>query len=665
VFDLGALGLSDLVRLSAVLRAPTPATSMESAARTIVTFLRENLVDKDTGDPSCPLVRCYRTHRYALLEPELQEFAARALRGGEDLDTLRCLTLLATAGERPEWNDRRRSAGHQAIPLPSPDVVRRSPMIHELLVQLGVDVEHVVRPPSGLLVTRRPEPFNVFHVPDALGSPYVPAQDDFVVPYGIASVLGFGGLLPDGELYAVILFSRTPISRDVAEQFRTVTLAVGIALLPYLYRVFDSAPEAPGVEPPVAWRAAALEQLLEVREEVLLEQSLRIEQALADLEDRAAELARSRAVLGESEARKAAVLDAALDAIVTVDAGNRIVEFNPAAEAMFGIPRADAIGAPMPELLVPARLRPAHHAGFARHLLTGEARILGTRVEIVALRAGGDEFPVELTVTRIDVDGPPMFTAHIRDLTTLKRTEAELRELADTLQAGLLPPRPPVVPGVDIATHYRAGGAGVRVGGDFYDVFKVGDEWGVIIGDVCGKGAKAASVTMLVRYTARSAAAHSADPAEVIREINAVLVEDEADDRYCSAVFARLRAGAGGVDVVACGGGHPAPFVVRAAGGVEPVATGGQLVGLFEEYEGACAELRLEPGDALVLYTDGVTEARGPGGALYGDERLAAVLGRCAGLRAHAVVRAVMDDLADWTDAPGDDVALVVLRPQG
>src|SRR3712207_3808773 len=131
--------------------------------------------------------------------------------------------------------------------------------------------------------------------------------------------------------------------------------------------------------------------------------------------------------------------------------------------------------------------------------------ILGQRIEIEALRADGTEFPVELTVSRIDVPGPVMFTAHIRDLTDVRRVEAELRELADTLQAGLLPPRPPRIPGVEVATHYRAGGQGLRVGGDFYDVFHLGDsEWGLIIGDVCGKGARAASITSLVRHTARA-----------------------------------------------------------------------------------------------------------------------------------------------------------------
>jgi PAS domain S-box-containing protein len=664
LFDIGALGLSDLVRLSSALRQPTGADSMEGAARAVVRYLYDTLLDKETGEPSCALVRLYKTHRYADLDPDLKAFAA-ASSGAVLTEGLSCLTLLASAGVREEWNDPRASVGHRAIPLPTAAVVQRSPMIHRLLVELGFDVERVVGDRE-LMVDARPRPYNVFHVEEALGSPYVPAQEEFVVPYGIRSVVGFGGLLPDGELFAVILFSRTPISRECAEQFRTVTMSVGLALLPYVDRVFEGRPAAEGrVGSPALWKAMALEQLVDVREQAVLDQSLRLEQALADLEDRAVELSRSRAVLSESEARKAAILAAALDGVVTVGADGLIVEFNPAAERLFGYPRDEAVGSPMAELLVPPSLRAAHHAGFARHVATGESSILGSRVELPALHSTGYEIPVELSIVRIDVAGPPMFTAYVRDLSRAKRVEAELRELADTLQAGLLPPRPPVIVGMDVATHYRAGGAGVRVGGDFYDVFRLGDDqWGVVIGDVCGKGAKAASVTSLVRYTARAAAAHGGgEPGAVLHEINAALADGpDADDRYCSAVFARLTVSDAGADVVACGGGHPSPLVVRAAGGVDAVPTGGQLVGLFEEYESTCHELTLAPGDALVLYTDGVTEARNAAGELFGDERLAALLAAHPGASARTLVAAVVAGLAEWSESPGDDVALVALR---
>jgi len=665
MYDLSAFGLSDLVRLSAALRAPTGASSMEEAARATVRHLYENLLDKESGERSSVLVRFYKTHPYDALPADLQTFAARAL-DGADPAGVPCLTLLASAGVEPAWNDRHCSASHQAVPLPSAEAVERSPMIHRLIADLGLDVGSLVHL-SPLLVDRQARTYNVFHVPDALGSPYVPAQDDFVVPYGVRSVLGFGGLLPDGSLFAVILFSRTAITRAVAEQFSTVALAVGLAALPYLGCVFDGDDPAPVDETDhTRWTAAALEQLLNVREHVVLEQSLRIEQAMLALEERAEELARSRAVLAESEARKAAIVEASLDAIVTIDAAGIVLEFNPAAEHIFGYPRATAVGARLQDLLVPSSLREAHAAGIARHLTTGEARIIGRRVEVPALHASGREFPAELTLARIDTPGrEPIFTAHVRDVTDIKKREDELRELADTLQAGLLPPTTPVVPGLDIATYYSAGGSGMSVGGDFYDVFRLaGDQWGVVIGDVCGKGAKAASVTSLVRYTARAAAAHGGEPMDVLHEMNAAVLEsgDGQDDRYCSAVYATLAVGDGVVDVRACSGGHPAPLLVRTDGHVEQLCAGGQLIGLFEEYETECTDVRLSAGDILVLYTDGVTESRAPDGTLYGEERLAGVVATMAGRTAAEVADAIVADLARWTDDPGDDVALVVLR---
>jgi sigma-B regulation protein RsbU (phosphoserine phosphatase) len=656
LFDVSAIGLSDLVRLSAALRVPPPVDTMEEVGQHVVRYLYDNLVDKGTGDRSCVLVRLFKTHPYQALEPAQQAFATSVL-GTEPEPRSYCLTLLASAGVREEWNDRRRSVAHQAVPLGATDVIDRFPMLHGLLRRLGQATS------GGTPLARN---FDVFHVADAVGSPHVPDQDGFVLPYGVRSVIGFGGVLPDGETYVVVLFSKTPVMADTAEQFRTVAGSVGLALLPYTHRVFAGGPE---VEPPVSlseWRATALDQLLQVREVTVLEQSLRLEQALVALEDRASELARSRSVLVESEARKAAMLSASLDAIVTADADGRIVEFNPAAEHLFGYAAADAVGARLGELIIPPRLRAAHDAGVRRHLDTGEARILGQRVEIDALHADGTEFPVELTVSRIDLPGPVMFTAHIRDLTDTRRVESELRELADTLQAGLLPPRPPRIPGVEVATHYRAGGQGLRVGGDFYDVFHLGDdEWGLIIGDVCGKGARAASITSLVRHTARAAAVHSATPSDVMHEINAALAEGpDQDDRYCSAVFCRLRISPGRVDVQSCSGGHPSPLIARTSGDVEAVSTdGGQLIGLFEEYESSCEEYALHAGDVVVLYTDGVTEARDAAGDLFGSERLSAVVGRHAGASADEVVAAITRALDEWTDQLNDDIAIVALRP--
>lgn len=137
---------------------------------------------------------------------------------------------------------------------------------------------------------------------------------------------------------------------------------------------------------------------------------------------------RAEESLRQSEARKTAILDTALDAIITIDARGRIVEFNPAAERMFGHTREQAVGQIMGDLILPPGLRERHRAGLARHVETGEDRILNRRLEMTAMRSDGSEFPVELAVTRLHQDGPPLFTGYVRDIGDRKRTEEAMLE---------------------------------------------------------------------------------------------------------------------------------------------------------------------------------------------------------------------------------------------
>lgn len=234
MLDLSAFPPSQMVACGGTLRRlGTGAGSMEEAAGRIVGYLYENL-GTPTGERACALVRFYKTHPYGELDTELSEFAATVLGERELLPSTRCLVLLATVGERPEWHSRHRSSGHRAIPLASPQVVASAPMIAQLLEQFGLDVDAVIRPDPSVLIDAEQRTYNVFYVPEAVGSPYVPAQADFVLPYGIRSVLGFGGVFPTGDLLTVILFSKIAIPREVANRFKTLALAVKLATLPFL-----------------------------------------------------------------------------------------------------------------------------------------------------------------------------------------------------------------------------------------------------------------------------------------------------------------------------------------------------------------------------------------------------------------------------------------------
>lgn len=232
--DLATFSLADVVRSSSELRVSSAgAASMEEAAARVVDRLYETMLDGATGDRAIALIRLFKTHPYGALEPQQRAFADRLLGDHVPEPSMRCLTLLATRGQEPGWNDRHSSRGHAAIPLPSEKIVQNAPMIAQLIAQLGVDISALLRPEPDVIVDLAQKTYNVFHVAEAKGSPYIPAQNDFVIPFGIRSVLGFGGMLPSGNLFATIMFTKTAVPRETADLFANVALAVKLAILPF------------------------------------------------------------------------------------------------------------------------------------------------------------------------------------------------------------------------------------------------------------------------------------------------------------------------------------------------------------------------------------------------------------------------------------------------
>jgi sigma-B regulation protein RsbU (phosphoserine phosphatase) len=324
------------------------------------------------------------------------------------------------------------------------------------------------------------------------------------------------------------------------------------------------------------------------------------------------------------------------------------------------------------ELLTPGG-RIYHETHYAPML-----RLHGTAREIALdiVRADGSRLPVLVNaVLERDESGVPcvirtaVFDAtdrreYERELLRAKHRaeESELRatSLARTLQQTLIPPTPPRIPNLDVAAVYRPAGHGEEVGGVFYDVFQTGPDWVVAIGDVCGKGAEAAVVTALVRYSIRAAAARLRSPSAMLEEVNEVLLRHETD-RFCTAAVLRLRRESEGWDCVLAVGGHPLPLLVPAD--ARPVTCGapGSLLGVLDDATFGDTRVELTRGDCLVLYTDGVTEGRRGDDELFGDERLTSSL-ESHGPGADGLAQGLLADVLDFQDGVArDDIAILAL----
>jgi serine phosphatase RsbU (regulator of sigma subunit) len=254
------------------------------------------------------------------------------------------------------------------------------------------------------------------------------------------------------------------------------------------------------------------------------------------------------------------------------------------------------------------------------------------------------------------------------------RLYAEQLEIVRGLQRSLLPPSLPAVPGIDTGVVYEAAsagngaGAGVNVGGDFYEVFRISDRvWGFAIGDVCGTGPEAAALTGLARHSLRLLAREGRSPVSVVERVNqAVLEEGElAGDagRFITMLYGELEPRPdGSAQLVLVCAGHPLPLVLRRDGTVRAAATPQPLLGVLDQPEFYAEDVELHAGEVFLAYTDGASERRN-GSAMLGDEGVAAVLAGCTGMSAAGVVSRVAQAVSDFgSSATRDDLALLALR---
>ncbi len=305
----------------------------------------------------------------------------------------------------------------------------------------------------------------------------------------------------------------------------------------------------------------------------------------------------------------------------------------------------------------PASEQGAHWDEFA---LNGPTMDVGS-IEIWRRRGRGPLNPSDLGLMR-EAASRIATTVEFRMIHDIQRT------LAQELQRSLLPATLPEVPGAGVAVAYWSASEAQAVGGDFFDVFSVGPErWGVLIGDVSGKGVRAAAMTGIARHTARAASRHGLSPAEVLSWVHdAFLSEHETADSYCTAVFGFLSRDGKTLKFDFAVGGHPLPVLARSGHKSVPVGTTGTVLGLVDDVTLHDTTVTLAPGDTLVLYTDGVTDV--PGELALYDDRLTNFFDELLAdsSTAAAIAQTVETRLKDlYQDIPQDDTVVLVLQNIG
>ncbi|WP_239141386.1 SpoIIE family protein phosphatase [Actinoplanes campanulatus] len=301
--------------------------------------------------------------------------------------------------------------------------------------------------------------------------------------------------------------------------------------------------------------------------------------------------------------------------------------------------------------------------GVAAEMRAGDGAVFPVLVTSV-VKTGRDDVPLLIRTTVFDARERRAYENELLEARrTADRERDRLRLLVAGLQRSLLPASLAVPPGMTTASLYHMASPD-EVGGDFYDLFPLsGGRWGFFLGDVRGKGIAAAAVTATARYTLRAAAVYDSDPVAVLRNLNTVVHQDyEAPEhRHCTVIFGVLERRGNGYTATIVSGGHPPALVIRADGSTAYHTTdGGTLIGILAAPRLVTRTISLETGDTMILYSDGLTEARTRSGGRYGDQALLEFVRETRPADAAAAVDALAGLLTTFAEVD-DDVAVIAL----
>ena len=359
------------------------------------------------------------------------------------------------------------------------------------------------------------------------------------------------------------------------------------------------------------------------------------------------------------------IVESMSDSVFVLDAFGRLTDVNPAGEALLGTTRSQLVGRSLADVL-------GDPHGERRSDPTGPSPLDADHLELRP--PGGDEQERTYEVRREPLQDAGGRAAGelvmLRDVTERIRAEDELAHLLDersrvaaALERSLVPGELPPIPGTDTAGRYEPAGDGHEIGGDFFDIFPLGgDVWGVVLGDVSGKGAEAAAVTALTRYTLRALADPRHPPSRTLRDLNARLLSATDGERHCTLVYALVRPSEAGLEVTLSLAGHHPPLVTRSTGQVEPVGELGTALGLLDTADLYDARVVLGAGESVCLFTDGLVEAR-RGTELFGEDRVTDILRRLQGQPLQRLADELVEAPRDFHGPRlADDLAVLLLR---